>query len=500
MARSPRVPQIEVLPPDGRLTLRPGSVSRRSRGSRRRALRRRRLIILAALAAAAPLLTASLMWVSDAVAPIRLPDPPEAPQPIGVLVTPGEPLPEPAPVYPYSVVPGGVHSREQLIAAIATDSVVAAHYAGFRAGDAMRFRLTRQRRAHVSYRIGDRVYWTRRPVLLPAGEAVLTDGTHMIRERCGNCIDDRVRGETSELEPDQDVLETPLVPASDDELPSAGMTPREGYAALARLGGLPTAIAGDESPEDSVGAWLNGPVPGGPASPGGGSAPVPGGGGQLNVGADTPGGSGTPRSHPPGSPVDPIGPENPSEPGNPASPHVPGAPGTPGNPGPPAGPASPEPPTTPGSSGNPGGPETPGMPGSPGSPGSSGNPGTPGTPGNPSAPGTPGMPGNPGNQSVPGTPGGSSTPETPGSPGTPEGPGGGGSPGTPPVNPWEPPDIPPIPPVSPETPSTPIVPTIPPELAPDVPPESGETPEPATLALLTLGAGMLLARRALRNV
>ena len=34
-------------------------------------------------------------------------------------------------VYPYSVIPGGVHSREELAAAISKDAVVAAHFANF---------------------------------------------------------------------------------------------------------------------------------------------------------------------------------------------------------------------------------------------------------------------------------------------------------------------------------------------------------------------------------
>ena len=50
--------------------------------------------------------------------------------------------------------------------------------------------LTAPRSAYVSYRRGDRTYWTRDRVWLKAGETVLTDGATTIRARCGNCVSD----------------------------------------------------------------------------------------------------------------------------------------------------------------------------------------------------------------------------------------------------------------------------------------------------------------------
>jgi hypothetical protein len=61
----------------------------------------------------------------------------------------------------------------------------------------------------VSYRLGDRVFWTRNPVRLAEGEAVLTDGGAIVRARCGNRISD-VPGETSPDEPDPLLLDTPV--------------------------------------------------------------------------------------------------------------------------------------------------------------------------------------------------------------------------------------------------------------------------------------------------
>lgn len=67
--------------------------------------------------------------------------------------------------------------------------------------------------AHVSYRKGDRLFWTRNKVRIPAGERILTDGRHEIRARCGNRIEDSPEGE---VEPEADAplpveLVTPIL-------------------------------------------------------------------------------------------------------------------------------------------------------------------------------------------------------------------------------------------------------------------------------------------------
>ena len=79
-------------------------------------------------------------------------------------------------VYPYSVIPGGIHSIQELKNAIAKDSVVSAHYATFRLAHARIIRLDRERSMHVSYRLGDQVYWTKRELKLAKGETLVTDG------------------------------------------------------------------------------------------------------------------------------------------------------------------------------------------------------------------------------------------------------------------------------------------------------------------------------------
>ena len=93
-------------------------------------------------------------------------------------------------VYPYSVVPGGVASPEEVAEAMLRDPVVARHYAGFDPKRARVETLRQPRLAYVSYRIKDRVFFTRKPVRLYAGEQVITDGRTTIRARCGNKVEE----------------------------------------------------------------------------------------------------------------------------------------------------------------------------------------------------------------------------------------------------------------------------------------------------------------------
>ena len=92
------------------------------------------------------------------------------------------------PVYAYSVIPGGVASAKELQTALHQDPVVAKHYSDFQTKSAHIVRLARTRHVYVSYRLGDRIYWTRKKVTLHAGETLFTDGKHLARARCGNRI------------------------------------------------------------------------------------------------------------------------------------------------------------------------------------------------------------------------------------------------------------------------------------------------------------------------
>ncbi|KQV33785.1 PEP-CTERM sorting domain-containing protein [Massilia sp. Root335] len=93
-------------------------------------------------------------------------------------------------VYPYSIVPGGVIDRRELAHAVVADKVVAAHYAAFDTARATVETVGKPRAVYVSYRKGDKVFWTSKKLQLAEGETLLTDGRNEIRTRCGNRISD----------------------------------------------------------------------------------------------------------------------------------------------------------------------------------------------------------------------------------------------------------------------------------------------------------------------
>jgi hypothetical protein len=129
------------------------------------------------------------------------------------------------PLYPYSIVPGGVGSPQELMNAMTNDPVVARHYAGFNMADARVIHLRGTRSAYVSYRIGDEVFWTKKPLILHDDETVITDGNLEARGRCGNRVSSVAQQPFSSKEPTPEVFESsesPNIPAAPDvaiELP-----------------------------------------------------------------------------------------------------------------------------------------------------------------------------------------------------------------------------------------------------------------------------------------
>ena len=101
--------------------------------------------------------------------------------------------PAPRRVYRYSVVPGGVADGAELARLVRSDRAVGAHYAGFDVARARPVTVSRPRAVYVSYRKGDRIYWTSRKLMLQAGETLLTDGRNEMRARCANWISDLPR-------------------------------------------------------------------------------------------------------------------------------------------------------------------------------------------------------------------------------------------------------------------------------------------------------------------
>jgi hypothetical protein len=116
----------------------------------------------------------------------------------------------PRPVYPYSVVPGGVEDAKELKWVAEHDPVVAAHYAGFDYDHAKVVRLTLARTVYVSYRIGNHIYWTRRRVSLHKGEKLITDGRMTARGRCGNRVEEVPQQAVSPVEPPVQKFDEPV--------------------------------------------------------------------------------------------------------------------------------------------------------------------------------------------------------------------------------------------------------------------------------------------------
>ena len=120
---------------------------------------------------------------------------------------------EDRPVYPYSLVAGGVRNVHELKWAAEHDPVVAAHYAGFDYDHARVVRLTLARTVFLSYRIGNKVYWTRHRVTLKKGEELITDGNKTARTRCANRVEEVPQQATSEAEPPVAKFDEPVMPA-----------------------------------------------------------------------------------------------------------------------------------------------------------------------------------------------------------------------------------------------------------------------------------------------
>lgn len=135
-------------------------------------------------------------------------------------------------VYRNSVIPGGVHSQSALASA-QRDPVVAAHYAGFDVAAARTVRVEQSRLVHVSYRIGDKIYWTKKKVRLALGEILLSDGKHLTRARCGNRIADEPQFPLLANEPAPEVLEAVFVSADDLIDQTANMAAAKGGGASA---------------------------------------------------------------------------------------------------------------------------------------------------------------------------------------------------------------------------------------------------------------------------
>jgi len=138
----------------------------------------------------------------------------------------------PRPVYPYSLVAGGVFNRQELKEALWRDPAIRGQYTGF---DIDRLRITQLPfggRFYVSYRIDNQVYWTQSTVAISQYEPLLTDGVHYLRVRCGNVISLVAHPRETQAVPialhEMEVPKTPVWPILLLESPpEVAMPPRE---------------------------------------------------------------------------------------------------------------------------------------------------------------------------------------------------------------------------------------------------------------------------------
>jgi hypothetical protein len=113
------------------------------------------------------------------------------------------------PDYPYSIIPGGAYSNAELRFANKQDPVVREHYSNFNVRDAQMVQLTADRYQYVSYRLQNKVYWTKKKLRIPKGEVLLTDGPSFARARCGNRLSETPQLPVHNQEPSTKALSLP---------------------------------------------------------------------------------------------------------------------------------------------------------------------------------------------------------------------------------------------------------------------------------------------------
>jgi hypothetical protein len=125
------------------------------------------------------------------------------------------------PVYPYSVIPGGVEDVRELKWVAEHDPIVGAHYAGFNYAHAQVVRLALARTVYLSYRVGNHIYWTRRRITLHKGEKLITDGRMTARTRCANRVEEAPQQQAaSPVEPAPQKFDEPIRIGEGTAMPS----------------------------------------------------------------------------------------------------------------------------------------------------------------------------------------------------------------------------------------------------------------------------------------
>ena len=212
---------------------RPSQRAQRRRRTRLRALAALAAVVgLAALCVALALIVGNHRTPAESIAFI----PPSVPDADGALLETVSVAMSQG-VYPYSVIPGGVHSAAEFSAKRTSDPVVAKHYSDVSVSTLHVEQVSDTRSAYMSYRIDDRVYWTKNRLPLRAGEVILTDGETTIRGRCGNRVS-----------------ETPMTPVSDEEPAAAAFDRRIDGPTMTAVAGI--SDSRDDDTATNVGSGM----------------------------------------------------------------------------------------------------------------------------------------------------------------------------------------------------------------------------------------------------
>jgi hypothetical protein len=189
-------------------------------------------------------------------------------------------------VYPYSIVPGGAATVEDAKLAMHRADVQA-NYTNVDFAKLHQVRLDTNLAGYVSYRYGEKIYWTAKKLTLRKGETVFTDGVHIVRGRCLNCYSAVPMLPIRPHEPSEKVLDIPVdvpvfaykFPLLPVEAPTLPPAPEELTPVVPILPVAPPAMPG----VPGGGIWF--PIvpiippihrhPGHNPPPGGGGPPIP---------------------------------------------------------------------------------------------------------------------------------------------------------------------------------------------------------------------------------
>jgi hypothetical protein len=128
---------------------------------------------------------------------------------IRLVVSPDSSRPqEITPIFEGSFTSSSVARRRDR--AMARDPVVAREFAGFNFQTAHLVQVSAKKLMHVAYRMGDKVYWTRKKVELHPGEMLISDGKIVARTRCGNRVAMAALGPPAFVEPLEADFNQPL--------------------------------------------------------------------------------------------------------------------------------------------------------------------------------------------------------------------------------------------------------------------------------------------------